>query len=170
MSRHLLSSLLACTWLAACASNPPPSIPADESAPIPVPVEDKLDGKLTELLKLHESGSVQALRRRLKSMKDEGILHEGVAVKVNITATSAAVIPVLETALKKAGGRSETIFENILFGWVPIPALRSYAMQDEVWTIKMNVPSTSTISSPAASIPDDFEKQGVSHDRLQIHR
>lgn len=163
MTRPLLPVLLACTWLAACASDPPPP-------PATVPVEDKLDGKLIELLQLHETGPAKALGKRLKALEAEGILHEGVSVKVDITATSSAVVPALDAALKKAGGRSETSFENTLYGWVPIPALRSYAMQAEVWTIKVSVPSTSPIAAPTGSTPDGRAKQGVTHGRLQKPR
>lgn len=164
MSRPLPVVLLVCCWLFACASPPPPP------QPDPVPVEDKLDGRLGVLLQSYETAGIAGLSKRLKAMEADGIVHDGHLVKVDITATSAAVIPELQTALLNAGGRIETSFDNTLFGWLPIPALRNYTSKPEVWTIKISVPRSSPAVSSTGPASDGTTLQGVSNVRPQKHR
>lgn len=153
--RHTLF-LPAVLWLAACTHTP---------APPPVPVENKLDASLRELLQLYETAGACAAERRLAALAPRGIAHDRLAVAVDITAIDADATALLQTGLSVAGGRLDTRFENHLYGWLPLPALRGYAQQDSVWSLATAVPTFAPLATPAKPIPDAAASAGARHVR-----
>ena len=118
--------------------------------PAPVPLADKLDANLVDLIRIHEVDGMEGVQaygaeRQLDIPNGQ--------VEVIINAISADNLDALKEQVVGLGGSVQTEFENILYATLPVGTLEDFVMQEAVWRVDWSRqvfgPPSDTVTVPS---------------------
>lgn len=97
-----------------------------------VPIEEKMDAKLLELL---ESTSDNKEDSTAKLIKKNDLLISDFGISVTITTDKKEDVADISASIEEAGGKVTSSFENTIFAAIPVEFLRELASRKTVWYI-----------------------------------
>lgn len=112
-----------------------PPVPSPPAAAPAGPLEEKLDAPLLDLIQEKGISSAESLRKW--SAKHSLSTPKG-QIKVDIACRGDKGAAAVAAAVRKAGGRVTSQFQNTVFASLPVAAIKTVAARDEVWTMAVS--------------------------------
>lgn len=110
------------------------------------PLADKLDTLLLRLVRHHQDESVTNTVASVADLQlDQGL------VQVHVVAKADPNVEALHKWIVRSGGSVESVFENNLYGVVPLACVAPLAKQEAVWRIDLERNNFSPANAPVQS-------------------